>query len=165
VTARACPQQARGCSQAGRATEMLEGSRAAIQRDWDEKWAGRDCVRWEQSAREGRRWAMHGPLYRLVQPLLRACCGIFASCFPGAALQLSSCPGHVQLLKRTKFAKLLSCQVVCSWKSRFPWQVLTCLVTHQHAVRPDASAGFSCVLLITCILTAGMPAALLCLRL
>lgn len=36
----------------------------------------------------------------------------------------------------------------------------TCLVTHQHAMRLDASAGFRCVLLITCSVSVGMPVAL-----
>lgn len=114
-------------------------------------WGGTEC-------RGRERCAVRGPLYSLVQPLLQACHGIFTFCFPGAALQLSSCPGCVQLLK-TKSAESRCCQAVRTWKSRCPQQVLTCLVTHQHPVRPDASAGFRCVLLITHILSAGMPVA------
>lgn len=64
----------------------------------------------EQSAGEGRRCAVCGPLRRLVQPAM-------ASLLCVSLEQLSSCPGTAWLSKRTKFAELHCCQAAHSWKS------------------------------------------------
>lgn len=134
---------------------MLEGSRAAVRRDRDkeEKWAGRDHVRWNKALGKGE-----GVLYVVLSA---GWCSLpWHLCF---VFPWSSSPAVLGQRGSQRGQSLLSCIAAkqhTAGSHDSHGRSFTCLVTQQHAMRLDASAGFRCVLLITCSVSVGTPVAL-----